>query len=65
MINETPGRRVFEKGDAPTVSMFIGEASTLGKTFKRELDVGRCVAVHAEQLTHGLIRKLLIDRFLF
>src|SRR6185369_1530945 len=44
----------FEEGDAPAVGMDVGAAATRLKTGEGEADVGRHVAIHAEQLTHGL-----------
>jgi len=61
MVDEASCRRALKKCDAPAVCMFIGQAASFGKAFKRKLDVGWRVAVHPEQLTHGLIGKLLIN----
>ena len=44
---------LFEKADAEAVHMMVGEAAAPAETFKRENDVGGCVAVHAEKLAHG------------
>ncbi len=61
MVDEATRGGALKKCDSSSVCVFVSQAAAFGKAFKRKLNVGWRVAVHAEQLTHGLIGNLLID----
>ena len=52
MVNKVPDPSPLKKSNAPAVFVFVGEAASRGKTGKAEHNVGRYIAVHAEQLAH-------------
>lgn len=55
MVDKTPGGGPFKKSDAPAVCVFVRQTPSLGETLKRELNVCWRIAVHSEQLAHGLM----------
>lgn len=59
-VDEAPNGGFFEESDAPAVGVFVGEASSFGKAFKGELNVGGGVAVHSEQLAHGSMEDVVV-----
>ena len=44
----------FKKADTEAVGVVIGNAATTAEAFKRKHDVCGSVAIHAEQLAHGV-----------
>ncbi len=54
-VEEEAGAFAFKKGDAPAVRVDIRCATPGLESAERETDVGRHVAVHAEELAHGLL----------
>ncbi|SKO07274.1 Uncharacterised protein [Mycobacteroides abscessus subsp. massiliense] len=44
----------FEKADTEAVGVVIGNAATAAEAFKRKHDVCGSIAIHAEQLAHGV-----------
>ena len=44
----------FEKTDTESVGMVVGNAATAAEAFERKHDVCGSVAIHAEQLAHGV-----------
>ncbi|MCL2657646.1 MAG: hypothetical protein FWD62_09540 [Betaproteobacteria bacterium] len=43
---------LFEKGNAPTILVMVGQPTTCLKTRKRKTNIGGRIAIHAEQLAH-------------
>jgi hypothetical protein len=52
-IEEEAAAGALEEGDAPAVAVHVGEPAARVEALERKTDVGRRVAVHAEQLAHG------------
>lgn len=44
----------FEKADTEAVGVVVGNAAATAEAFKRKHDVCGSVAIHAEQLAHGV-----------
>ncbi len=44
----------FKKADTEAVGVVIGNAATAAEAFERKYDVCGSVAIHAEQLAHGV-----------
>jgi hypothetical protein len=53
VIDEMTHAGAFEKGNAPAVMVGIGAAAAVGEAGKAEDNVGRDIAIHGEELTHG------------
>ena len=49
----------FEEPDAETVGMMVGNAAPAAEAFKGKHNIGRRIAVHAQQLTHGLSKSFI------
>jgi hypothetical protein len=63
MVNKVPDPSPLKKSNAPAVFVFVGEAASRGKTGKAEHNVGRYIAVHAEQLAHDGQTELREDAY--
>ena len=55
MVEKETGSLALEESDAPAVGMYVSGASPGLKAGEGEADVGRHVAIHAQQLAHGLL----------
>src|SRR5690554_5162531 len=53
-VEERAHSAPLKKGDAPAVAMMVGQTAARAKAGKRETDVRRDIAVHAEQLAHDV-----------
>jgi hypothetical protein len=63
VINKMAQAISFEKANAPTVGVVIGDAAALREAGKRKRHVCWCVAIHPQQLAHdhlSLIKKWLV-----
>lgn len=58
MINKVPHSSTLKKSNIPVIFVFVGEAASRGKTGEAEHNVGRYIAIHAEQLAHDGQTKL-------
>jgi hypothetical protein len=52
VVYKMPHSRTFEKGNAPTIRMVIGDTAPLRKATEAERRVRGRVAVHAQELAH-------------
>ena len=52
-VNEKARAPPLKKGNAPAIGMMVGAPAALRKAGEAEGDIGRGIAIHAEQLAHG------------
>ena len=59
VVMEQADAFAFEEPDAETVGMMVGNAAPAAESFKGKHNIGRRIAVHAQQLTHGLSKSFI------
>jgi hypothetical protein len=55
VVNKMSQALTFKEGNAPTVTVVVGQAAALRKPTEAEGDVGWGVGIHAEELAHGSV----------